>query len=115
MSFIRLMLAATIASALLVGVMPTAVSADTVAKQDQELEEEVKVECTAGGYGQSSTCKAKSRVLGKQSQEIKTRDGVKVLNKLENTGLDTPTLATVSSMLVLGTAAAYVKVKSKNA
>lgn len=115
MSLIRLMLAATIASALLVGLMPTSVSADTTAKQEQELKEEVKVECTAGGYGQSSTCKASGKVLGKQSQEIKTRDGVKVLTKLENTGMDTPTLATVSSMLFLGTAAAYIKVKSRNA
>ncbi len=105
MNIIKLILATTVASALLVGVMPTTVLADTAASQNQEVE----MECTttSEAYGQSkATCKNTS----KQRQLITTREGVKI-HKVLDTGLDTNSLSVVLGTLTTGTLAFVAKRK----
>ncbi len=105
MSIIRLMIATTLASALLVTVMATPVLADTSAEQNQNLE--VECETTSSSYGQSSAkCKAK----GEQEQKITTREGVKV-HKVLDTGLDTQTMSVVFGTFATGALAIVAKRK----
>ncbi len=41
-----------------------------VASQEQQLDQNVKVNCTTGAYGQSSTCTAEGTQSGSQSQYL---------------------------------------------
>jgi hypothetical protein len=102
---IKLMIATTVASALLMTVMATPVLADTTAEQNQNLEVECKT--TSGSYGQASAeCHAK----GEQKQKITTREGVKIHKVLE-TGLDSNTMSVVIGTLATGAVAAVAKRK----
>lgn len=117
MSLVKLTLATTLAAALTLAMSSTAL-ADTV-KQEQELntKSEVKVTCTTGAYGQSSTCTAEAdaEANGKQSQEIvyRTNGRAIVAHKPVDTGADVATTAAVSGTVLAGAAAAVVQIKSR--
>jgi hypothetical protein len=105
MSIIRLMIATTVASALLMTVMVTPVLADTTAEQNQNLD--VECDVTSSSYGQSS---ANCRAKGEQRQLIKTREGLAV-HKVLDTGLDSQTMSVVFGTLSAGALALVAKRK----
>jgi len=96
----KTLLIATLAS--VVGVMHTTspVMANEVTEQSQA--QKLKIECTTGSYGQSSTCKAEGEQ--KQAQKIVYRNG-KFYHKPVDTALDTQTAVAASGIMVIGLAA----------
>lgn len=119
MNIARLITASTLALALMVGIFTSPAFAETSVEQNQKLEQELEVECTAGAYGQDSTCKAYGKQVGEQSQKVLgvfREDGSFVkIHKPVDTGLDSPTLAGVTGIVLTGSAAAYLKIKSRQA
>ena len=100
------LLVATLAAASLMSAFATQVSADNT--QTQTLEQEVKVNCTTGSYGQNTTCTAEGKQKGTQTQTLVAyrKDGTPIkIHKVANTSL--PTVATAGlSMIALGSIAA---------
>lgn len=118
MTVIRYITATSLALALMATVFVSPVLAETTAEQNQKLEQEVEVECSVTGYGESK-CKARGKQTGEQSQKILgvfRQDGTFVpTHKTVNTGLDNYSLALVSGTVIAGSAAAYLKVKNRKA
>jgi hypothetical protein len=105
--------AALTLSAVLFSSFATAVSADTV-KQEQEL----KLNCTAGSYGQSSSCTAE----GKQSQTVEINgikyfvrnDGTRVrIHTPANTSVDSVALAGIIATAVTTAGIGFVSFKKR--
>lgn len=116
MSLVRFITASTLALALMVGVFATPALADTSAEQNQKLEQEVEIKCEVGAYGQNTKCEGKGKQTGEQSQKIKGvfRNGKFIpAHEPADTGLDSMTLAAVTGLIVTGSAAAYVKFKTR--
>ncbi len=91
----------------------TSVSAQE-ARQEQELEQRVNVECTAGTYGQGQVCGVTTEQRGKQKQEIILRDGSSVApHQVVGTALDMQTLALVAGLFMLGGVSAFGLAKIK--
>jgi hypothetical protein len=85
------------------------------ASQEQELEQETHVNCTTGAYGQNQNCDVTTKQRGKQKQEIVFREGrVLAAHQVVDTALDTKTMAIVAGLLILGSAATYGFVKTRN-
>ncbi len=98
-------LIAVIAAASLLSAFATPVSADS---QKQELEQEIKVNCTSGSYGQNTTCTAEGKQKGTQEQTLVVyrKDGTPVrIHKVVDTSLPTAVTAGMS-VLALGSIAA---------
>src|SRR5690606_28753401 len=114
-TIVRYLTASTLALALMAAMFVTPVSAEVTAEQSQELEQ--SIECTVGSYGQNTTCKASQS--GKQRQRILgvfRKDGKFVpVHKPADTGLDTASLAVVGGTVVAGSAAAFLRAKSRKA
>ncbi|MDQ3008271.1 MAG: hypothetical protein M3Q81_01620 [bacterium] len=110
MNAFKLITTVALAAAIFISVMPTSVSADSM-EQEQELEQEIS--CQTQGYG-TSTCSAKQKSRQKQKMEVIYRaDGTAITkHRPENTGLDLPTTAAAST-LVLGSLAAAVKLNKR--
>lgn len=118
MSSLKLMTAITLATALMLVVMPERTSAQ-VMEQSQELNvnNSVKVNCTTGAYGQSSTCTAEASgsATGKQTQRIVYRaDGTAiVVHTPVNAGSDLPATAAAVGSLMTGAIAAVIQLKNR--
>jgi hypothetical protein len=116
MNMLKLITALTLAATLMVVAMPSTASAETL-EQKQKLEQEVEIECTSGAYGQNTTCKAKGKQTGEQSQKMEGYFNSKGQyirrHKVANTGLDTMTLSAVAGTLMIGSAAAVAKFKTR--
>lgn len=112
MSFSKLITAATLAGALTLAMSGQALAAEQSQEQSLKTNSKVEVNCTAGAYGQNSTCtaKAEAEAYGKQSQKIVYRaDGTPVVvHDVVNTGLDLPTLLAAAGTMVSGAAAAVI-------
>lgn len=116
MSLVRFITASTLAFALMVGLFVTPAMADTTAEQNQKLEQEIEIKCETGAYGQNTKCEGKGKQTGEQSQKIKGifRNGKFIpAHQPVDTGLDGATLAVVAGLIVTGSAAAYVKFKTR--
>jgi len=100
--------AALTLSAVLFSSFATVVSADTV-KQEQELNQTVKVNCTTGSYGQNTTCTAEGTQNGKQSQTVEI-NGVKYFVRNDGTRvrIHTPVNTSVDGVTIAGIVAAAV-------
>ena len=105
--------AALTLSALIFSSFATVVSADTV-KQEQEL----KLNCTTGSYGQNSTCTAE----GKQSQIVEINgtkyfvrnDGTRVrVHAPVNTSVDGVTMAGIIATAVTTAGAGFLTFKKR--
>lgn len=104
---LKVITATTIALALLVAVMPYGVQAET-AEQEQKFDVECNV--STSGYGQSTNnCK----VLGKQSQKITLRKGVKPVDTLAATGVDTNVAIASTVSIAGGAVATFLRIKNK--
>ena len=92
-------------------VMAQSVSA-AEASQEQELEQQVEVDCTAGAYGQESTCEVDAYQKGTQKQTITLNDGT-VIKSHEpvNAGLDMSTGIAVASLTATGVTAIITRRK----
>lgn len=116
MSFTKLITAATLAGALTLAMSGQALAAEMSQEQELKTNSKVEVNCTAGAYGQDSTCtaKAESEASGKQTQKIVYRaDGTPVVvHDVVNTGLDLPVMLTVAGTIVSGAAAAVIRLKN---
>lgn len=119
MSIVKLMTATTLAAALMVVMTGSALAQSMSQEQELNVNNSVKVNCTTGAYGQSSTCTAEASgsASGKQSQRMDNvvcrRDGNCVYpHKTANTGADFGTVAAATS-LISGSVAAVIKLKKR--
>ncbi len=111
--------AALTLSAVVLSSFATVVSAETI-KQEQELNQNVKVNCTTGAYGQSTTCTAEGSQTGKQIQTV-VIDGVKYFVRNDgkrvrvhtpvNTSLDGVAIAGIVATAVTAAGAGFLTIK----
>ena len=110
----KLVIALTLAVALLVIAMPTTVSAEEDKQtQTQKLEQSYEVECTTGSYGQS-TCKVKGTNTGEQTQTqyIRRADGRIIrVHKPVNTGVPAALIGGSAIVSVVGAGVLLAKRK----
>lgn len=120
MSIVKLMTATTLAAALMVVMTSSALAQSMSQEQELNVNNSVKVNCTTGAYGQSSTCTAEAsgNASGKQSQRMDNvvcrRDGNCVYpHTTANTGADFGTMAAAATSLISGSVAAVIKLKKR--
>lgn len=81
--------------------------------QEQELNQQVKVTCKAGAYGQDSNCTAEASQSGKQNQrtEVVYRpDGTAIkVHETADAALDTPALVALIGTMATGALAFVIK------
>lgn len=88
--------------------------------QDQTLDQEIKIECETGAYGQTTTCTAEANQRGEQRQSILGVNPVVILENgrvirphmMVDTGLNT-SLVLGASVLALAMAAAAFQISRK--
>jgi hypothetical protein len=82
------------------------------ATQEQELEQECKVVCEVGAYGQNSTCTNKCYQKGTQKQTITLNSGTVIKpHQPINTGLDMSTSSAIASLVMTGALATITRRK----
>lgn len=94
------------------------ISADDRGEQSQKLDQELKVECETGAYGQNTKCWAKGRQEAEQKQKIVVKERVdskdRVLGKTHtpvDTALDTSSILAVSGIMLTGAGSFVLKRK----
>lgn len=114
MSVTKLITAITLAAALLIVAMPSQASANSI-ELNQDMNQEVEIECTSGSYGQNTTCKAKGTQSNSQTGKVLAALDCKgkKCHIPAATGLDTLTLSAIFGTLALGTSAAIAKYKTQ--
>ena len=97
----------TILSAL---VLSTSTANAQEVKQNQDLDQEFKVVCTVGSYGQNTECTVEGSQSGSQSQSIKTGNNFVTLpngtsvriHTPVDTGLETQTKIAMMGIIAIG-------------
>ncbi len=107
----KTLLIAALAS--VVGVMQfsTPVAAAENGEMHQEQEQKLKVECTTGSYGQSTTCTAEGKQRQEQRQKVLGQQiayraqGGGLYHKPVDTALDAKTSAAIMAIALIGAGA----------
>ena len=82
------------------------------ATQEQELEQECKVKCETGAYGQDTTCISECYQKGTQKQTITLNDGTVIKShETINTGLDISAGSAIASLVMTGALATIARRK----
>ncbi|HYD35315.1 MAG TPA: hypothetical protein VD999_04570 [Vitreimonas sp.] len=118
----KLMTATTLAAALTLSMVSLASAQVMEQNQEQRVDNNVRVNCTTGAYGQSSTCTAEAAgsAYGRQYQRMENRqvrrraDGTLVyVHTTANTGMDMYSIVTVLGTVMTGSTAAVLKLKNR--
>lgn len=105
MKVLKFLTAIALSAVVLLNVMPSMINAEDSTEQTQKQDQKLKVECTTGSYGQTSTCTAEGEQHQEQTQKLVYVD--MPIHNVANTGLDMFTMSAVAITLAIG-ATAYI-------